>query len=482
MVDTVDAALAKVPFQITDPERIPAKRYYDEAFFEAEKEYLWPRVWQMACRLEEIPEVGDYVESTILDKSVIVVRGKDGVKAFKNACRHRGVRLANGPGNCGKSGFVCPFHGWRWNAEGDCTFVFGRKVFSEDVLEQAEIDLDPVRIDFWAGCAFINFDENARPLRETLGPIAQRIDARNADKLKMDWWVATVLPTNWKLAMEAFQEGYHVMQTHPQLHAVGVGAGALYGPDGDGWAPNMDVDAREAVGLMVDFYDKCGEGMDGMVHETERKVIRKLRDMDVPEDPMAAVGQFMDRAYHDIEEDARERGAPTFDIARVFAEEKFKAVDYVFPHFFLLPLVSSMSSYRIRPLTPETCLYEIWSLTLRPEGEDYDTPSQPTILPYDSELFPEIPRQDYSNLPIQQLGLHNLDEFRLARDVEGTISNYQRLIDGYLAGLDEDLLIHANHVVNSGYDSPIMDIGFGPTNGCVPPDSEHIANYMQAAE
>ncbi|MCB2084685.1 MAG: hypothetical protein KDD90_11605, partial [Sphingomonadaceae bacterium] len=69
-----------------------------------------------------------------------------------------------------------------------------------------------------------------------------------------------------------------------------------------------------------------------------------------------------------------------------------------------------------------------------------------------------------------------------AKDVEGTISNYQRLIDGYLAGLDQDLLIHANHVVNSGYDSPIMDIGFGPTNGAVPPDSTHIANYMQAAE
>jgi hypothetical protein len=102
-----------------------------------------------------------------------------------------------------------------------------------------------------------------------------------------------------------------------------------------------------------------------------------------------------------------------------------------------------MSSYRIRPLTPETCLFEIWSLVLRPEGEAYDTPTEPTILPYDSQDFPEIPRQDYSNLPIQQLGLHNLDEFRLAKDVEGTISNYQRLIDGYLAGLDKDLLIPA---------------------------------------
>jgi phenylpropionate dioxygenase-like ring-hydroxylating dioxygenase large terminal subunit len=481
MTGTIEAALDKVPFRITDPERIPAKRYYDEAFFEAEKEHLWPRVWQMACRLEEIPEVGDYVEYTILDKSVIVVRGKQGVKAFKNACRHRGVRLANGPGNCGKSGFVCPFHGWRWNAEGDCTFVFGRKVFSEEALEQTEIDLEPVRIDFFAGCAFINFDDNARPLRETLGPIAQRLDARNADKLKMDWWCGTVLPTNWKLAMEAFQEGYHVMQTHPQLHALGPGAGALFGPDGDGWAPNMDLDGRGTVETLVEFYKRCGAGMDGMVHKSERDVIETLRDMEVPEDPGAAAMAFMERTYAEVEADARARGAPVFEIAKVFQEEKFKAVDFIFPHFFLLPMVAAMSSYRIRPLTPETCLFEIWSLVLRPEGEDYDTPTQPTILPYDSQDFPEIPRQDYSNLPIQQLGLHNLDEFRLARDIEGTISNYQRLIDGYLAGLDKDLLVKAHHVVNSGYDSPIMDIGFGPTVHTVDADAPHLENYMHAA-
>ncbi len=477
MTDTIEAALDKVPFRITDPERIPAKRYYDEAFFEAEKEHLWPRVWQMACRLEEIPEVGDYVEYTILDKSVIVVRGKQGVKAFKNACRHRGVRLANGPGNCGASGFVCPFHGWRWNAEGDCSFVFGRKVFSEEVLDQAEIDLEPVRIDFWAGCAFINFDENARPLRETLGPIAQRLDARNADKLKMDWWCATVLPTNWKLAMEAFQEGYHVMQTHPQLHDLGPGAGAIYGPDGDGWAPNLDLDARETVGKFIDFYKRTGSGMDGMLHKTEAESLEKLRDLDVPDDPAEAAATFIAKAYEQVEQDARERGAPIFNVPRVFAEEKFKAVDYIFPHFFLLPMISAMSSYRIRPLTPETCLFEIWSLVLRPEGEVYDTPSEPTILPYDSDQFPEIPRQDYSNLPIQQLGLHNFDEMRLAKDIEGTISNYQRLIDGYLAGLDMDLLIHANHVVNSGYDSSILDIGFGPVTDAVHEPEEMVTSY-----
>ena len=215
-----DSIKSATPFQIEDPRLIPAQRYYDEAFFKLENEKLWPRVWQMACRLEEIPNVGDFSEYKILDKSVIIVRTKTGVKAFHNSCRHRGVRLAAGSGNCEVSGFNCPFHGWRWNIDGKNTFVFRRQDFDEDVLGAEEIDLAPCKIDFFAGCAFINFDDSAPPLRECLGPVADRLDKRHADKLKMDWWYGTVLPTNWKLAMEAFMDNFHVMRTHPQLYAL----------------------------------------------------------------------------------------------------------------------------------------------------------------------------------------------------------------------------------------------------------------------
>ena len=103
--------LRSVPFRVDDPERIPAQRYYDPEFYKLECEELWPHVWQMACRLEQIPEVGDWIEYSNLGKSVIVVRAKDGVKAFHNACRHRGVQFAEGHGNCRTQGFICPFHG-----------------------------------------------------------------------------------------------------------------------------------------------------------------------------------------------------------------------------------------------------------------------------------------------------------------------------------------------------------------------------------
>ena len=461
MADDANSALDKVPFRITNPELIPSERYYDPAFFALENEKVWPHVWQMACRLEEIPELGDYVEYTILDKSVIIVNTRNGVKAFHNACRHRGVRLATGPGNCKSAGFICPFHGWRWNTEGENTFVFGKQVFSPELLDKAEINLVPCRIDFWAGCAFINFDNDAPGLRESLGPVADRLDARNVDKLKMDWWFGTVLPTNWKLAMEAFQEGYHTMKTHPQLHRLSA-LGNAYGNDADAPSLNRGLSGKQTVNMHVDFLARLGSGMGGMVHDSEVAVLEGLRDMDVPDDPLEATMAFYARAHEEVTKDALARGAPMFDIAKVMQEVEFHAVEFMFPHFFLLPFLGAMSSYRIRPLTAETCLFEIWSLVLRPEGEAYDTPKQPTILPYDSPDFPEIPRQDYYNLPLQQLGLHagGFKFMRLSKDSEGMISNYQRLIDGYIAGLDPAVLAKAAGIVNSGFEGPIADIGF----------------------
>jgi carnitine monooxygenase subunit len=460
MTESPSAALDSVPFRVADPQLIPAERYYDEAFFKLEKEKLWPHVWQMACRLEEIPEVGDYTVYNILEHSVILINTKDGVKAFKNACRHRGLRLAHGPGHCGQDGFVCPFHGWRYNGEGANTFVFARDYFDETLLDRAEIDLVPVRIEFWAGSAFINFDNSAPGLRESLGPVAERMDNRHADKLKMDWWCGTVLPTNWKLAMEAFMEGFHTPTTHPQLHEVSYKGGRAFGVGADGVYINEDVDSRRAVNLHVDFLAKLSEGMDGMVHKTEVAVLEKLRELEVPSDPDAATGAFYGAAWNSVTEDARARGADIFDIMRVNTEQPFNAVEFMFPHYFLLPMMGAMSSYRIRPLTPETCFFEIWSLVIRPEGEAYATPSEPTILPYNSPDFPEIPRQDYANLPVQQLGLHDLSVMRLAREHEGLISNYQRLLDGYLAGLDRETLAKGSRAVNCGFATPIIDIGF----------------------
>src|ERR1700754_1888737 len=134
MADAAGATLRPVPFPVTNPERIPVQRYYDEEFYELEREHLWPRVWQMACRLEEIPEVGDFVEYENLGQAVVVVRdGTSTVRAFQNACRHRGVKVAEGRGTC-PDGFTCPFHGWCYGLDGVNTFVSQRRSFNEHNL------------------------------------------------------------------------------------------------------------------------------------------------------------------------------------------------------------------------------------------------------------------------------------------------------------------------------------------------------------
>src|SRR5690242_19305814 len=112
-----------VPWAVRSVDRIPKQRYYDQDFYALECEKLWPRVWQMACRLEEIPKPGDFVVYDILDQSIIVTRVDERtVRAYYNACRHRGVKLACDRGNAAE-GFTCPFHGWQWKTDGQCKFI-----------------------------------------------------------------------------------------------------------------------------------------------------------------------------------------------------------------------------------------------------------------------------------------------------------------------------------------------------------------------
>jgi phenylpropionate dioxygenase-like ring-hydroxylating dioxygenase large terminal subunit len=457
-----DAPLREVPFKVTHPERIPAKRYYDKDFFELEREHFWPHVWQMACRLEEIPNLGDWVEYKILDKSVIVVRGKNGVQAFHNACRHRGVQLASGHGNCKSTGFICPFHGWRFSMDGENTFVFGKGIFSEEALDQAELNLVPCRTELWGGCAFINFDNDAPPLLDTMQPIADRLNVRNVDKLMVEWWVSSVLPTNWKLAMEAFMEGYHVMKTHPQLYSTPHDPAEQREADVGG-KPARALSSRQVVETFVHHMDLLGDGMGGMISQTDREIARELlEDFVPPEDPAQTVPAFMLKLNDEITTRARAKGIDMPDLNYLRANNPAAPVEFIFPHYFLLPQFGNMSSYRIRPLTEETCLFELWSLMLYPEDEQRERPTAPTPMPHDSDSYPAIPQQDYSNLPLQQLGLHagGFEYMRLSKDVEGLISNYQRTIDGFLEGRDKDELAKAISVASGSLGVPIQDIGF----------------------
>ena len=112
---------------------------------------------------------------------------------------------------------------------------------------------------------------------------------------------------------------------------------------------------------------------------------------------------------------------------------------YCFPNFFVLPMYSSATSYRFRPLGPEECRMDMWSLTRYPPGEEPETPPMPELWDHDDARWPPIPTQDFSNLPKQQVGLHarTFEYMRLSERNEGHISNYQRVLDGFLAGVPD---------------------------------------------
>jgi len=454
-----------VPHLINRRDRIPAARYYDSEFFELERDRLWPHVWQMAARLDSIPEVGDWIEYTIFDKSVLVVNTKAGVKAFHNACRHRGVRLGRGSGNCAKQGLICPFHGWRWNAEGHNTFVYGRHMFAEDQLDPESLALPEVRSEIWGGCVYINFDDDAPSYRESIGSLTDRFDVHNVSDLKAEWWFATELPANWKVAMEAFQEGYHTMKTHPQLQQIApMIYNSMYGNETDGIGASIDprMSARDNIRAQVRHLELLSEGMAGMVHAKEIAIANEMLDIDLPDDPQEALMVWYGAFQREITTRLRAAGEAVPDLNTVKATHYVHAIEFLFPNFFLLPMFSSMASYRIRPLTAETCWFEIWSLTHMPEGSDHAAPREPTVLPFDSRDYPPIPQQDYANIPEQQAGLHAgcFEFMRLGQDVEGLIANYQKVIDGYLTGVEQNRLTAATRQLGGNFDGRIIDFGF----------------------
>ena len=442
-----------VPFAVHPPDQIRAERYYDPDFFALEAELLWPYVWQMAARLEELPDPFDYVEYEIGDQSVLVVRGEeDEVRAFHSACRHRGVRVAEGRGNCGGT-FTCPFHGWCYGADGANTAVPRRRSFSKRNLRAAELDLTPVQCETWGGCAWINLDPDAPPLRECMEPFASSLDAWRMESLRAEWWYAARLPVNWKLAIEAFVEAYHVPQTHPQLVI----------PTRYGLRPGEAFDPRAFIDADLEYLRAMSAGMAGMVHANDVRVAETLHDLELPDDAEAATATWNRTLNAAVTDWHRARGADMPDLNELADRGLNLEFFCGFPNFFVLPMYSSASSYRFRPLGPEETLMEIWSLTRFPEGEEPVPPPVPEAWPPEDPRWPPIPAQDFSNLPRQQRGLHarTFELMRLSEGLEGHISNVQRTIDGYLAGLPHDRLGTALQAVNVyPFDRPIVDLGF----------------------
>ncbi|MDB5396427.1 MAG: Rieske (2Fe-2S) iron-sulfur protein [Rhodospirillales bacterium] len=197
-------------------------RFTDKARFELEKQEFFLKRPQLIAYTADFPEPGDYYATEIVSKPILLVRGKDGkAKAFLNACRHRGVKLAEGCGN--SKGFSCPYHGWTYGNDGALLSVPSRAAFEpEQLAERGLIELPlaekhGVVLVHPQPSGMVDWDEFFGP---EMGGIIADYDLED---FRLVGEYRAPARINWKHAVDGGLEGYHV----PYLHPTTVGPGTL---------------------------------------------------------------------------------------------------------------------------------------------------------------------------------------------------------------------------------------------------------------
>lgn len=194
---------------------LSVQRYLSREWHDREVERVWKRVWQMACRIEDIPHVGDHVVYDIADDSLIVTRtgpAPTDVRAYINSCLHRGTLLRDEGGHVER--FRCPFHGFTWGLDGALRAVPAEWDFGH--IRPDEWCLPEAQVGHWGGFVFVNLDPDARPLAEYLEYLPAHFEAFALEDRWKAAHVVKVMPCNWKLALEAFIESFHIPVAHPQ--------------------------------------------------------------------------------------------------------------------------------------------------------------------------------------------------------------------------------------------------------------------------
>jgi phenylpropionate dioxygenase-like ring-hydroxylating dioxygenase large terminal subunit len=188
--------------------REPVASYRSPERFAAELEVVLRRYPIPFCPSASLPQAGSYVARDAAQTPIVAVRGSDGeVRAFRNACRHRGTQLISGEG-CEKA-LVCPYHGWTYGLDGALRHVPHEHGFLG--LDKSTRGLVPVACVERGGVVFVSQDAT-QVVDAYLGTLPPLIGP--------EWKVLVAaereIPTNWKIFVEGFLEGYHILSTHPE--------------------------------------------------------------------------------------------------------------------------------------------------------------------------------------------------------------------------------------------------------------------------
>lgn len=415
--------------------KIPPERYTSHDFHRQEVEKVWKRTWQVTCREEEIPNVGDHYLYEVAGLSFMVVRtAEKQFKAYWNVCLHRGRRLVDASGE-GAEHFRCKYHAWTWNTDGQLAYYPGGWDFPD--VDPEKYALREVQVGTWGGFVFINPDPKGVPFSEHLGTLPKHFERWPLDKRFTLWHVRKKINANWKVAMEAFLEGYHLMQTHPQALSSVAEHGSQYDIWDEGKAqfsrsitptgvPSKHSKDGSALGAIADVWAL----LNALRADEANSLPPEIKDRASISAWRRDVMQSMTQADYSILSDA----------------EMLDSVQYyLYPNFCPwygegLPLV-----YQFRPDadSPDTCYFDIWMLIRSPDAGSPPPAAKLVVLGPDDRFEPVIGAmgkifdQDDENMPYVQLGMKTWpgdpEGVTLGRYQESRIRHYHQVLMKVLA-------------------------------------------------
>ena len=211
-----EESIARVLEEAAYQHRLPGRVFRDTDYLQFEFEHWLNRTWLFVGRLADLPAVGD-VRTTPGLPMFLVRSAPDEVRAFHNACRHRGHRLIAEPGQ-GLRKIVCPYHHWTYELDGRLSLTpnaGGARRHQLEGLDPQAHSLVPVRCETWHDWIFVNVDGEAPPLAEFVAPLAEQIGFVDFGRLRHFLTMERrAIDANWKICMENTMEPYHVPVVH----------------------------------------------------------------------------------------------------------------------------------------------------------------------------------------------------------------------------------------------------------------------------
>jgi len=200
---------------------IPSSWYTNKGFYDLELKTTFSRSWQLAARLDQVSQPGQYVTSDIAGEPIVIVRGNDGVlRGFFNVCRHHAAAVMTEP--AGKAAQLrCPYHGWTYSLEGE---LKGTPDFTGVCnFDRASNGLVPLELSSWENWVFVKLDQSDRSsITEFLGDelVHEISDLQLHD---LHWFERRhySFDCNWKVFVDNYLDGgYHVPYLHKGLDSV----------------------------------------------------------------------------------------------------------------------------------------------------------------------------------------------------------------------------------------------------------------------